>query len=325
MQGGSGGVESLNSLEWMSQLGARLNVDSFNRGIGGNKTSDMVQRWDNDITPLASRAKYVIIQGGVNDFGQGVDLATVQQNFNTMVSYALRDGLIPVVATCSPSTSITGSKETNRRLFNDWIRASFAKVIDIAESVQDPVDIGSLRQEVGWYGDGIHYDKDAKHAVALSAAEAAFWDFPAPSSYQPVVGTIPSTSANREKFDAWIRREFTRAQLAEASITRSSADPDGDSLNNLMEYALGLSPQRMSDVWTSALTHDNDSWCFSYMRPSDRDDIAYGVEFSTDLASWTLTTPHELVETTGDAQKWKSSAPLSVGTKVFFRIKITAL
>jgi hypothetical protein len=99
MAGGSGGNDKTDTTarEVSTYLGAFLNVNVFNRGVGGNTTAMMLARWVTDITPLKNNCKYVIIQGGINDIVQGVPLSTIQANISGMVNYANNDGLIPVI------------------------------------------------------------------------------------------------------------------------------------------------------------------------------------------------------------------------------------
>ncbi len=190
IQGASGEHESFDSLEWCAQLGARLNVQAFNRGVGGNQTSMMDARWATDMTPLAARCKYAVIQpSAANDIPNGVSFASTQASVNSMVSKAEADGFIPVMAVPAPSSAINANanyRSTYDQLVS-WIRESFPRVIDIAATVSDPLNPYSLRQESGWYGDGTHFASEAKRAIAVAGAELSFWSFNTPSSYQKIL------------------------------------------------------------------------------------------------------------------------------------------
>lgn len=190
MEGASGDIDSVatNAREISVWLGALLNVPVFNRATAGDQTATMDARWATDITPLAVNCKYVVIQGGVNDFANSVALATVQTNIASMVAKAEADGLLPVLFTCTPSTGIVDvpADEANRLAFNAWLKATYPRVVDIATAVADPANPSALNP--AWAGDGVHYTQAGKQAAARLAAQSAFWDFRVPSRYRRVIG-----------------------------------------------------------------------------------------------------------------------------------------
>ena len=71
-------------------------------------------------------------------------------------------------------------------------------------------------------------------------------------------------------------------------------DPDGDGLNNLLEYALGSNPLQPSledspTASTGTLVVDGISGNYlslSFNRPPGASDLQYVVEFSSDLDGW---------------------------------------
>ncbi len=186
MQGSAGSTDIQASTQMSRWLESLLNVTCFNRGIGGNKTADMQARWATDISPLAVRSKYVIVQGGVNDFANSVPLATVQSQFDDMISTkAVADGLIPVACTCTPSISIVDvpADEANRLAFNAWVRSTYPRVIDLAHAV-DPTDSGAWPAALTV--DGTHPSAAGIRLMGFAAAQAPFWSFTRPTPYQKV-------------------------------------------------------------------------------------------------------------------------------------------
>lgn len=190
MQGSAGNNDDMKAREVSRYVEGMLNAPVYNRAIGGQKLTDMDARWATSITPLKARCKYVIIQGGINDFSQGNSLTSAQNAITSMVSKAATDGLIPVLLTCTPAYSMASvpAYEANRQALNAWLKATYPNVIDIAAVMEDPYQPSYLRRDVDWYDtvNGVHYLEKAKRAVAATIAAWPGWDLPTPGPYQPI-------------------------------------------------------------------------------------------------------------------------------------------
>lgn len=184
VQGASGSVDLLSARETMGYLAAMLNVPTCNRAIGGQRLDEMDARWATDITPLFATCADVIIQGGINDIGQGYDLTHCQTYMASMVSKAISDGFRPIVATCTPSPSNTSAMETIRIAFNEWIRTTYSNVLDFAAIIEDPFVKSIVRNDPDWIGSGPHYTQKAKRALAAFCAAWPHWNKKQPSPYQ---------------------------------------------------------------------------------------------------------------------------------------------
>lgn len=127
----------------------------------------------------------------------------------------------------------------------------------------------------------------------------------------------------------WIQEYFPGGSSAQ--IARE-ADPDGDGLNNLMEYAFNRPPHvsqpRISDnLWTDAGTGEQ----YLATRVSSGGDATIVAEISTDLVNWSSTAA-DLVST-GGAQLtidglytvWvkRSTIPVSQLPRQFIRLRVT--
>ena len=124
-------------------------------------------------------------------------------------------------------------------------------------------------------------------------------------------------------FASWQSTAFTSAEIAAGTITAATADPDADGLANLLEYALALDPKTANTGATTAST-DGVNWLFTYTRPTDRPDLTYNVEASTDLTTWsTANVTHTKLSTAATTETWQASYPLSSATNAFFRLKLT--
>jgi hypothetical protein len=133
-------------------------------------------------------------------------------------------------------------------------------------------------------------------------------------------------------YDAWRFAHFTTAELADSTIGGDAADPDADGLPNLLEYALGADP-KTADLPTIAPVVGTaaDRLTLTYTRPVAITDVAYTVEWSADLQTWTTgATATETLGTTdnGDGTATvvvRSVATLSATPRQFLRLRVTRL
>lgn len=103
----------------------------------------------------------------------------------------------------------------------------------------------------------------------------------------PVLTTsMPASLTVTQTYAAWAAAAgFTGAN------TNFGADPDGDHIVNLAEYALGLSPTTPGTKGLPLLTRTNGQMRFHFTQPTSTTGITYNVQTSTDLLNWTNTTP----------------------------------
>lgn len=93
---------------------------------------------------------------------------------------------------------------------------------------------------------------------------------------QPLVfGNTPAAS--------WFASCFGQATPTTADW---NADPDGDGMSNLLEYALGGVPTARDVPAGYAMSANTGKLELRYIRPPGRSDLVYRVEASTDLSSW---------------------------------------
>lgn len=117
--------------------------------------------------------------------------------------------------------------------------------------------------------------------------------------------------------DSWLSTYFTTAEKANASISGDLADPDGDGLVNLLEYAFGFDPEKSSApvMPIAERAGNNVRMVFPVPRSST---LNYTVEKSTDLVNWS-TSGITLSTASG---KTTATIPLSAGPEAFLRIQV---
>jgi hypothetical protein len=108
-----------------------------------------------------------------------------------------------------------------------------------------------------------------------------------------------------------------------------SADPDGDGLNNLLEYALGLNPNA-SGTLPASLVLNGANLEYSYTRSTAAKDngVVYQIEWSDTLetGSWSTQAVSEQITSTEAAlETVKASIPADSNNKRFLRLRVTGV
>jgi hypothetical protein len=84
-----------------------------------------------------------------------------------------------------------------------------------------------------------------------------------------------------DDFLSWQQRHFG---LAPDASSVPLADPDGDGVVNLLEYAFASDPRRADAEGRPAIVSTQGSWGYTFFRA--RSDLHYVVQSSSDLAAW---------------------------------------
>ncbi len=103
---------------WVEYVARELNVPILNRGVCGDLTGGMRERFRQDV--LAFAPTHVIILGGANDAFAGYPLADVSQNFIAMVDMSRQRGIIPILGL--PTPSLLPEEEKFLMIYRDWLQ-----------------------------------------------------------------------------------------------------------------------------------------------------------------------------------------------------------
>ena len=140
--------------EHLRSLQSDVKVNVLNRGINGDLTSGMLERFSRGV--VDEKADYVVILGGANDLGWGFDPAMIAHNLTTMYDTSLNKGIVSVA--CSVP-SILGFDELipPRLQLNRMIRAEAEKrsipFVDFFTATADPQ---TNRLSEDYSADGLH-------------------------------------------------------------------------------------------------------------------------------------------------------------------------
>ncbi len=133
----------------------------------------------------------------------------------------------------------------------------------------------------------------------------------------------PSPDAGAYEFQATALQSWRRTHwgvLTAAADTADTADPDGDGIPNLLEYALAIDPLSASgtDIPVCALTPSGTALQLTFFRA--RLDLTYEVLASSDLLIWTViaTNPG------GAGEEVTVTDPVSINSRRFLRLSVTS-
>ncbi|MBC8009200.1 MAG: hypothetical protein H7067_03790 [Burkholderiales bacterium] len=134
------------------------------------------------------------------------------------------------------------------------------------------------------------------------------------------VSALPLTALQN-----WRQTHF--ASPAATGDAADDADPDGDGLNNLLEYALGGDPHVPGDtgIPACALNPSTSSLTFTFLRL--RSDLTYTVEATSDLtppATWTVIATNPGTVSPTESVTVTDTADLSLTPRRFLRLRVTS-
>ncbi len=161
----------------------------------------------------------------------------------------------------------------------------------------------------------------------------ASWVLPQPLGTQTLspsttVSSLQGTAASgvlslgvpKATFGNWTMKAFATGTASSAQA--STADPDGDGIANLAEYAWQLNPNA-KNVPPVSLTNGQSGNKFTFLAPRNLSDVQVGAECSTDLKTWTAASS-TVIGSDSNFNTCQCSAP-GTASKYFWRVRVTSV
>jgi lysophospholipase L1-like esterase len=148
----------------VSRTGSDVRLEILNRGLSGDLTSDMLDRFERDV--VIQKPNYVIVMGGANDIGWSLDVDQILLNLKSIFDLAESHCIEPVA--CSvPSILGLDDLIPPRVSLNGLIReeAKRRKIVFV-DLFTSTADEGTMRLSQRYSGDGLHLNADGYRRVA---------------------------------------------------------------------------------------------------------------------------------------------------------------
>jgi len=159
---------------------------------------------------------------------------------------------------------------------------------------------------------------DGDRTVILSLAASPSYNLAALSSDTVTIHDKP--------VDAW--RLATYGPLANSPAAADGADPSGDGIVNLLKYALNIGPANPAFGALPGISSTGGYLNFSFVANPTATDIAFAVQASPDLVSWSSDNVVDITPsnpTPPGLRTYRYNAPLGTLSRLFLRLNITRL
>ncbi|MBF0316921.1 MAG: hypothetical protein HQL04_02010 [Nitrospirae bacterium] len=145
-------------------------------GISGELTEEMLRRFPSDV--IAVKPDYVIILGGSNDLGWGMQPTVVMQNLYTMYMMAQEANIVPIAVTV-PSIRGYDVMIRPRMVLNDMIQDTARDIgIPCVDMFTKSAEPGTLRLAQQYSNDGLHLTTEGYMLLADLLYNEVFLNFP---------------------------------------------------------------------------------------------------------------------------------------------------
>ncbi len=338
---------AFNSNYAQSQMAVRITPPGFYSWLGSSVSTGTVSPSDSqnvnatlNSAGLSPGHYFALLNLDSDDVNQARSSVPVQLTVSGPEVEVLGNGLTIASGDASPAV-IDGTDFGSATVAGSPVARTFM----IRNSGAHPLTPGTVSVS----GSGFSITTQPAASVAASGTTAFVVTF-APTVGGPASGTVHFTTNDADENDYafvvsglalyplenWRLAHFgTTANSGNAADT---ADPDGDGLSNLVEYAFSLDPWTPSRSGLPIARLNPGGYLeIQFTRNTANTDLTYTVEASADLVTWTPiasstagaatngTGAHSVVESGGGTIKTvtvEDSQPVSAGSARFLRVKL---
>ncbi len=158
--------------EAIAKKGKSIRLQVINKGLNGDLTEGMLNRFDRDVLQLSPN--HVIILGGTNDIGWGVPVREIYSNLEAMYDKAINHG-IRLIACAVPSIlgydSLIPPRVRLNRMIRDYCEAKGTKYVDLFLATADST---TQRLSPKYSNDGLHLSAEGYRKIAETVFKEAF-------------------------------------------------------------------------------------------------------------------------------------------------------
>ncbi len=128
-------------------------------------------------------------------------------------------------------------------------------------------------------------------------------------------------------YSTWQTNRFTAVEMLAGEITGDTADPDGDGIANLLEYAQGLDPRSPDASPWGWAGIQNGFMQVNYRQNKQASDIVFAMESTTNLAQAVWSTQAMTEVSRFDSNTWwsvtiKHDTPVTQAPVRLMRLKV---
>lgn len=146
------------------------NWEVFNRGINGERSDQILARFQRDV--VSEKPRFVVVLAGVNDIYQGYPVQFTEKNLLEMYGMASNANTTPVACSVLPYDTMGPSASLRRRELNEWVADNCARLSipfsDTAGAASDPTNPDKLAGSP----EGLHPDVEGYRKMAFAISEA---------------------------------------------------------------------------------------------------------------------------------------------------------
>ena len=174
---------------------------------------------------------------------------------------------------------------------------------------------------------------DRAQVIGTSPVPTGFYSTRVSAYLPQILDLIGSSSAAITTFPRWQSACFTPEEAAANTEAAATADPEGDGLSNLAEYAFGsapFAPSAEARPTASVATEGGQQYAaITYRRARSLSDVTYAVEASGDLQNWasaagTTTLVSDAPDGDTNLVVVRDNTPLGPGApQRFLRVRVT--